>query len=136
MTGLRACDVPDCDRFGRELLCPGHRARLTRHGDVQAHIPLRRWYIDPSIWIGYTSAHKRVEVRRGRAAEQACITCSAPAREWAYRGGAAFEFTGLIPRHPTPMIWSGDPHDYDPMCAPCHRATDRDRRAAATVLAA
>ena len=36
------CKVDGCNRVVRSLgLCSGHRSRLLRDGDVQAHIPLR-----------------------------------------------------------------------------------------------
>jgi hypothetical protein len=125
----RLCAV-SCDRHchGNDRYCPAHRARIYRHGDVQADIPLRPWYVDTTRWCSYVTAHQRVKVRRGPATAHACTNCGEPAREWAYNGRAAHEFTGHIARHPTPMIWSGDVNDYDPMCAPCHRRHDREAR--------
>lgn len=39
----KICVVPDCGRHGPRKggLCETHYARLKRHGDVQAHIPIK-----------------------------------------------------------------------------------------------
>ena len=124
------CILDGCDRLrktikatgGRYRYCNAHQKRLYRHGDVRADVPVGR-AAPPDRWCTYLQAHKRVSYFRGAAQKHQCIDCGSQAREWAYRGGAAHEFTGT--HGGSRLRWSGDPADYDPRCVKCHRGHDK-----------
>ncbi len=129
------CAVPTCDRprlkqaGGAFRYCAGHKGRLARNGRLDEHIPLRAVHSGRfDEWCDYRTAHNRIKNARGRAAEFKCIDCKAPAKEWSYRGGARYEFSGAINGKPGIVKWSGDPADYDPRCKSCHSTQDRTRK--------
>ena len=132
------CSVEGCVRprakhssgRGRSNLCPAHKARKRKHGDVLPDIPIRHVFHvtgDVTVYLGYGSAHSRLKSVRGRASEHLCA-CGAPAKTWAYQHAATVEFSGTIVRGSREMFvrWSGDPEDYAPMCVPCHTKFDRE----------
>lgn len=47
------CSVDVCDRIARARgYCPGHYARLKKHGDVRADVPLRGWAVGKLCSVG------------------------------------------------------------------------------------
>lgn len=62
---------------------------------------------------GYGAALNRVRRARGRAADQPCRDCEAPAFRWVLAGGGTHDQEG--------RVYSLDPDDYVPLCARCHR---------------
>lgn len=73
---------------------------------------------DPEAWVSYISAHRRVEMKRGKAREYECVDCGGPAEQWSYTGHAENEFTQGN------LHYSGDPADYAPRCRHCHAVYD------------
>lgn len=119
------CSVDGCDRRsdGNRAWCAAHRKRRALTGDVQASKSIR--IADPfDKWCSYETAHGRTRRARGSASAQPCIKCGAVAMHWAYNGKAKHEFTGMDFRRRSILFWSGNPADYDPMCASCHKAHD------------
>lgn len=142
-SGVRrtSCEVDGCDRQpeGSRALCGAHRARKARLGDLRADVPVRTLSsrrtvpLAPNSWgysfdepCSYQAAHDRVRGIKGRAKDQACVICKAPALHWAYSGRAKHEFSGTRAgdAYDYEMFWSGNPADYDPMCGSCHKAHD------------
>lgn len=80
-------------------------------------------------WTGedvtYKSLHLRLRQQRGPAKRFACIGCGGPAAEW------AFDHTGEQKISPEGYLYSTDLERYQPMCVPCHRQADLERRRAA-----
>ena len=77
--------------------------------------------------IAYSTAHKRVASRRGRARDHACLVCEQPAASWAYRGNSPRELREWRDVSPVKSGWlrySPDPADYDPLCWRCHARKD------------
>lgn len=68
----------------------------------------------------YNRAHYRVKKLWGNAAQYPCISCGAPARDWAYDGTDPASFGAVK--------WkcSQYPEFYMPMCRTCHLGMDRD----------
>lgn len=113
MTAL--CDVPNCDRQSvRRGYCRAHYARLLRHGDVRADIPVET---KTSGGIGYWASHERVKAERGPAAAHLCADCGAPARDWSYDGSDPAERIDLGRGY----RYSLDVTRYRPRCRSCHR---------------
>ena len=81
-----------------------------------------RWVEVPS----YATAHGRVRRAKGKATDQKCERCGAPARAWAYDHKDPGE-------HLDPVIgspYSGNPDHYVALCGPCHREDDNAERRA------
>ena len=62
---------------------------------------------------GYWGVHARLRRERGSASNYECVTCTAPARTWAYK---------------EPTGFSSNLEDYRPMCSSCHILQDQPRR--------
>lgn len=73
--------------------------------------------------ITYSTVHrKRIPKERGSASDRSCVVCGKSARQWALNHSASnlrFAKYGNVLRP-----FSVDPHDYDPLCVPCHRGAD------------
>jgi hypothetical protein len=78
----------------------------------------------PDGQITYNSAHYRVKRAKGYPSQHACAHCGAPAAHWALRAEAPVTHVGDDGRG-TPVRYSGNPDDYFPLCAVCHRRYDR-----------
>lgn len=129
---LRTYDTPYCEVEGCKkersggAMCPKHRTRVHRHGDpFITKKPRRAYAADHGQWlgddIGYRSAHRRVEYRRGRAIEHLCRDCGKQADDWSY--------DHTDPRQRFDGLWySPDPEHYSPRCKPCHRAFDAQHK--------
>lgn len=74
--------------------------------------------------ITYYSAHERVYRTKGKASLYSCVKCGAAAREWALSHNAVKIYLGSS--RGRPVYYSGDPEDYEPRCAKCHRDYDRE----------
>ena len=110
-----SCDVPSCDRspFCRGY-CRAHYARLLRHGDVRADIPVET---KTTGGIGYWACHERVKAERGLASAYPCADCGAPARDWSYDGTDPAERVDRGRGY----RYSLDVNRYRPRCRSCHR---------------
>jgi hypothetical protein len=78
----------------------------------------------PDDQITYNSAHYRVKRARGYPSEHPCAHCVGRAAHWALRREASVTHEGADHKG-TVMRYSGDPADYFPLCATCHRRYDR-----------
>lgn len=72
--------------------------------------------------VSYRSAHQRVQLRRGRAADHTC-GCGSLAEDWAYDHEDPAEHADANGR-----VYSLHPEHYLPLCKPCHARFDYDRR--------
>lgn len=133
------CAVSGCDRprkmrsdgRGRDSLCPGHRTRWKRHGDVRADIPIIGDRTGPNnpYWLGddatYGGVHKRLKrpmpLGKGSARDYLCVNDDKQADDWAYDHEDPDERFDEKGRGP----YSLKPEHYLPMCRPCHVAYDR-----------
>lgn len=106
-------------------LCLKHETRMRRHGDphtvkynVMSGSANPGWKSDD---VCYGTAHQRVYRTRGRASEHKC-SCGADAQQWSY--------THDCPREKQSDLgpFSPDPSRYRPMCVPCHKKSDLNRR--------
>jgi hypothetical protein len=70
---------------------------------------------------GYVAAHARVWKERGKAKQQPCVDCTAPADDWSYDHTDPDEM-----RDEQGRAYSGKPEHYSPRCKPCHRVFDRE----------
>lgn len=123
----RVCAVEDCDRGAvRKRWCERHYRRAIRNGDPTVTPP--RPKKDPSaLSMTYKAVHTRVTRLRGRAADQPCVDCGSPARQWSYTGADPNEVTGTTsPRkgYEVKVTWSLDPAFYAARCVPCHQEHD------------
>lgn len=82
--------------------------------------------------VTYRTAHERIRIERGRAAEYQCADCDAPAAQWSYDKTDPDEL-----RQPNSNGWSGvtelvyslDPYRYQPRCLSCHLKFDHSSKA-------
>lgn len=79
--------------------------------------------------VGYYTAHNRVKKDRGLASEYAC-SCGADAQQWAYNHEDPDEMTEKIDGYV--CAYSSNSDFYTPMCAPCHKKFDLDRKRGVT----
>lgn len=78
----------------------------------------------PDAEITYSSAHYRVKRAKGYPSSYPCAHCGQGAVHWALRHEAPVTHEGADHKG-TVMRYSGDPADYMPLCAVCHRRYDR-----------
>ena len=113
----RKCAVDACDRPARGLqpYCFSHYDFLRRTGTPPTHQlgTLRKI-------TTYAGVHNRLLLDRGKASNHACITCRAPAVDWAYNNKSENELTDESGRR-----YSVNINDYDPMCRQCHCRLDK-----------
>lgn len=115
------CSHSDCNRPALYRgMCNMHYQRkinktnpnLLPHGDIRTA-------------IGYSHAHQRVRILFGPASQYPCVTCSKPARNWAYDGTDPTELLGKYESKIDTLSWySRYPEFYMPMCLKCHAAFD------------
>lgn len=111
------CAVPECPRGATTKgYCNKHYMRMRRRGDTSDR------YLLADGTVGYATAHRRVSRLRGKARDQACVDCAAPAAEWSYEGGDPNELPG---GHGP---FSHDPAFYVARCLRCHRKRDARHR--------
>lgn len=72
----------------------------------------------PDHLITYNSAHYRVKRAKGKPSDHQCIRCGRQAYSWALKHEAAVTYSS------EDGPFSGDPNDYVPMCARCHKNYD------------
>jgi hypothetical protein len=107
------CAVDGCEQpLRKREWCASHYAQWKRTGEVR---PFEyKWGSG-----GYTSTHKWLRRRLGDAADQACVDCGGPAREWSYVGGGVDERVDE-----RGLAYSRDVSRYRPRCVTCHRRFD------------
>jgi hypothetical protein len=127
------CIIEGCDKVdtGADGYCMKHYSRFKRNGDPLLLVGPRP-VIGPAngTWqgeeIGYTAAHDRVRVRKGKAHDHPCADCGSPAKQWAYDH-----------KDPDDKVQIGGTGDgcrystkaehYEPKCVPCHKRSDLRR---------
>lgn len=101
--------------------CSAHNRQLRVHGQM---VPIRT-ILDKCSYIG---AHHRCRALWGSAQQYPCVKCGEPAEDWAYDGMDPKEL------HDSRVEWvvtySIFPEFYMPMCKPCHKPRDVERRQA------
>lgn len=97
-------------------------ADLNRYGLPTCGKPGRHLRDD----VDYFTAHRRVSNVRGKASRHLC-SCGRNAQQWAYNHKDAHQKVGIVGGVETP--YSTDPEFYNPMCVPCHKRFDLERRA-------
>lgn len=128
------CAAEGCDAGARRGgYCWMHYRRVRAYGDpLTIRFPMTgaknpAWRGDD---CGYSQAHRRVSLRRGKASDHPCITCGDRAHEWAYDHTCPRERHEMMDGYDVP--YSPDPDRYQPMCTSCHRNQDKriakDRR--------
>jgi len=94
-----------------------HYYRWYRNGD-----PLRLVKQEPLEMYSYRGMHRRLQILRGPATNQACFDCGKPATQWSYDNADPNE---ILKPHP----YSLDPMHYVGRCRSCHKKFDiADRR--------
>lgn len=124
------CTVHGCTRKNFGLgYCQLHYGRIQRHGDplVALAAPRTKTGMENHQWkgsdLGYRSAHDRIEYRRGKARDCACVHCGTQAWDWAYDHADPNELAGH--NGPYWCLYSADPDHYIPLCRSCHIKWDR-----------
>ena len=109
-------------------LCQMHYHRQWRHGDVNTVLPQPRTQ-SPEEY-SYRRAHTAVAWQFGIADLYPCVECGSPAAEWAYDGTDPSQKTQMVRIKGVeyPVTYSVWPEFYMPMCIPCHRWMDSQRR--------
>jgi hypothetical protein len=112
------CTAADCDRDAicREW-CKRHYLRWYRSGSTDVN---RYAKGDGS----YKSVHKRLRLRRGRAADFPCSSCGRPAHDWALQRDVAPVKVDRL----TGLLFSNDLAAYVPLCKSCHVRLDGTAR--------
>ena len=109
----RGCSVAGCPRpHHARGLCRTHYERARR----------RRPRPRAARHLGYDAAHRRVRAARGRATDQPCESCGAPAAAWCYDCADPNELSDARGRH-----YSLDPDHYRACCRYCRRRAEVDR---------
>ena len=74
--------------------------------------------------VGYKAAHRRLDLRRGKASEYTC-SCGDKAEQWALLSMDADVLYKQINQRDRNKVYSLNPDDYEPMCRACHMAYDK-----------
>ena len=120
-TTAPSCSVEGCShRRHSRGLCPAHYKRQRLTGD-SGPAEIKLWAFAEGDG-GYETAHRRIQSKRGKALEHACVECGGHAKEWAYDHAAPDE------RQEDLGPYSLDVFHYQPMCVPCHRRFDAGLR--------
>lgn len=96
-------------------------AFLSRIGSRDPNLP---WPDGP---CSYSAAHVRVKYTFGYASGHSCVDCGQAAEHWSYNHAADVELSQTVSSgfgRNIDVVYSADPHDYDPRCQPCHRRFD------------
>lgn len=124
VSGQTTCRVEGCgSQADSRHLCFKHYKRWQMFGDEGITRISER---DPEHMLSYRGAHRRVEAERGAAGDYPCQECGKRASEWAYNHEDEAELHGYHGNHL--MAFSLSPNFYVPMCVPCHRAFDKEKR--------
>lgn len=102
--------------------CGAHLRQLRLHGRM---VPIRNIFDECS----YIAAHHRCRALWGSASQYPCIGCGNAAQDWAY-DGTDKEMEMLDARVEWVVAYSRFPEFYMPMCKPCHKERDIERRLA------
>lgn len=80
---------------------------------------------------GYGAMHGRVRSQRGSAETYRCVECAGPAKTWAYDHSDPNEIAhGVNAGAGVYVIYfSRDVGRYQPMCVPCHKVMDNQKKA-------
>ena len=107
---------------GAETIARGHHLRSGRIASCGClNVETLR---KPDDLITYNSAHYRVKRAKGYPSSHACEHCGRRAQHWALRREAPVTYEGDDGKG-NRCAYSGDPADYFPLCATCHRRYDR-----------
>lgn len=125
---MTTCSIDGCGRARKYLAtgwCQTHYHRWYRTGTTE----LTPRDPDRYSWT-YHVAHTHIRQEAGRASENLCIGCGAPAKEWAYDGTDPSEKQQMlrVKGSDYPVRYSVWPEFYKPLCYPCHRAEDAGER--------
>jgi|SRR5215203_2042707 len=118
------CVIQGCTRTRKYVAsgwCQTHYHRYWRTGSLDLLPKEQR------ADLTYFGAHGRVKALFGSARAQSCVSCDAPAKEWAYDGTDPTELSGTVGAG-YPVTYSVWPEFYMPLCFPCHRAKDAGAR--------
>lgn len=104
-------------------LCGMHYARMLRYGNPEI-VPDR-----PRDGFGYSLAHKRVVLARGRAGDHPCADCGKPAHAWSLNKETVGTIAIGLPSKNAKMSlpFSDAIEDYSPRCRSCHARLDSKR---------
>ncbi len=103
--------------------CGAHLRQLRMHGRM---VPIRTIFDECS----YIAAHHRCRALWGSARQYPCIKCGKPAEDWAYDGTDDKNMELYDSRVDWVVAYSRFPEFYMPMCKPCHKERDIERRLA------
>lgn len=122
------CSVDGCARehYVRGFCSRHYRAKLA-YGDPLG-APGRATGERSPRWkgarAGYAAVHDRIERRRGKASDHACVGCGGKARDWAYD----YKCPDEVVWPERNLVYSHDVDRYQPMCTSCHRLQDNAHR--------
>lgn len=102
--------------------CGAHLRQLRMHGRM---VPIRSIFHECS----YIAAHHRCRALWGSARQYPCVRCNEPAEDWAY-DGTDKDMELYDTRVDWVVAYSRFPEFYMPMCKPCHKERDIERRMA------
>jgi hypothetical protein len=82
--------------------------------------------------VGYSQAHKRLDLLRGKPNTHQCVACGNTAEEWALKDGVVTDLSEPCSNRSGCYLvaYSLDINDYEPRCRKCHRQMDLGKRAA------
>ena len=116
------CSFEGCTGKARSKgYCSAHIRQLRLNGKM---VPIRT-ILDECTYIG---AHHRCRALWGSSQQHPCIECGEPAEDWAYDGTDPTELYDT--RNDWVVAYSRFPEFYMPMCKPCHKERDVERRQA------
>lgn len=126
-SGGGPCSVPTCAQpLEARGWCLAHYRRASRRNWADPTLDGRDGSPGPRVERpNYNSAHDRVRALHGSSTLWLCVSCAAPAQDWAYLHTDEREL-----RTGRGYAYSADPNHYVPMCKSCHKTFDLRRIAA------
>jgi hypothetical protein len=116
------CNFEGCTNKAQSKgYCSAHLRQLRVNGRM---VPIRTIFDECT----YIAAHRRCRQLWGSSTQYPCVACGKPAEDWAYDG------TDPTESHDDRVEWvvaySRFPEFYMPMCKPCHKSRDVEKRLA------